>query len=323
MHTHTQRTGLPALVANLALVLVLGASAPALAEWKPAGPIKLIIAFTAGGGADTIARATAEEIENRKGWSILPEQVTGKGGLNAALALIKEPADGTAIAMVVSETLAYNNVAAGNPVELDQFTPLTTVAGFQMGIVAKAEKGWTSFADVIAAAQAGEVIRFGTMSAKLSDLSYLLGAANGVEFNTVQVRGGKGVLDGVQAGDLDLGFMAGLQTKGVAAGDLVNLATALSNPLVQTPDAPSMADFGVDFDADGYFMFIAPAGLSDEARSALTGAIIAAVSDTSTRAGGVIAKSFGGAQTIHGEALETMLLEQESSSEELLDAVSE
>ncbi len=293
------------------------------ADWTPSGPIKLIIAFAAGGGADTIARATAEEIESRKGWAILPEQVTGKGGLNAAVALTKEPADGTAIAMIVTETLGYNRVAAGAPVALGDFTPLTTVAGFQMGIVAKTEKGWASFADVIQAAKDGQAIRFGTMSPKLSDLAYLLGKANGVEFNTVQVRGGKAVMNGVQAGDLDLGFMAGIQAKGVAAGDLVNLASALSAPLAQSPEAATMSAYGVDFNADGYFAFVAPGGLSEEARQALSQAIIEVVSDPNTKAGGIIAKAFAGAKTISGGDLEALLENASQGAQGLLDASSE
>ena len=37
-------------------------------DWSPPGPIKLMIAFAAGGGADTQARLIAEELENRMGW---------------------------------------------------------------------------------------------------------------------------------------------------------------------------------------------------------------------------------------------------------------
>ncbi|MCH2076017.1 MAG: hypothetical protein MK180_03895 [Rhodobacteraceae bacterium] len=86
-----------------------------------------------------------------------------------------------------------------------------------------------------------------------------------MDFNIVQVRGGRAVMDGVNAGDMDLGFMAGIQRKGVAAGDLVNLASALSEPLFQTSDAPTMSEFGVDFVADGYFLFIGPAGMPEDA----------------------------------------------------------
>ena len=51
-------------------------------------------------------------------------------------------------------------------------------------------------------------------------------------------------MNGVQVGDMDLGFMAGIQGKGVASGDLVNLASAMSKPLAQTPEAPSLLTLG-------------------------------------------------------------------------------
>jgi ABC-type glycerol-3-phosphate transport system substrate-binding protein len=57
-----------------ACALVVMATSGALAEWKPSGPITMMIAFAAGGGADTQARMIAEELEKRHGWKIIPEQ---------------------------------------------------------------------------------------------------------------------------------------------------------------------------------------------------------------------------------------------------------
>ena len=96
-----------------ALGMAAMATSAFAADWTPPGPIKLMIAFAAGGGADTQARMIAEELEAAKGWKIIPEQVTGKGGLNAVKALQGEPKDGTSIAMIVTETLGYNLAAAG------------------------------------------------------------------------------------------------------------------------------------------------------------------------------------------------------------------
>ena len=106
------------------------------ADWAPSGPIKMMIAFAAGGGADTQARLIAEELQKRHGWEIIPEQVTGGGGAKMAAALKGQPNDGTAIGLAITETFGYNMVA--NPsagyTQAD-FTPLTTTAGFQMGVV--------------------------------------------------------------------------------------------------------------------------------------------------------------------------------------------
>ena len=313
------------LIALLGAVLLIGAfSTSALAEWQPSGPIKMMIAFKAGGGADTQSRLIAEELQARRGWKIIPSQVTGKGGLNLAKTIKKEPADGTVIGIVVSETLGYNMVAAKKSgMQLKDFTMLTTTAGFQMGIVALSSKGWKTFEDVIKAAKGGQQIRFAVMSPKLADIAYLLGKAHGVEFNIVSAKGGKGVMNGLNAGDVDVGFVAGIQGKAVKAGDMVNLASALSEPLKQTPDAPTLKDLGVEFNADGYFLFVAPAGMPAEARNAISDAIAEIVSDPSTKAGGFVNKAFGGAAVVKGAELDQFMAEQVSSAGELLKAASE
>jgi tripartite-type tricarboxylate transporter receptor subunit TctC len=314
-----------ALIAILTAALIGGVfSHPALAEWQPSGPIKLMIGFKAGGGADTQARLVAEELEARYGWKLIPEQVTGKGGLNLLKALKKSPNDGTVIGMQVSEALGYNMIAAKKSgLSLDDFTGLTTTAGFQMGIVAKTDKGWKTFHDVVKAAKGGQSIRFGVMSPKLADLAYLAGKASGVDFNIVSAKGGKGVMNGLNAGDIDVGFVAGIQAKAVAAGDMVNLASGLSVPLTQSPEAPLLKDFGVAYNADGYFLFIAPAGLPDEARQAISNAIAEIVMDPSTKAGGFVKKAFGEATTLKGEELDRFLEAQAKSAKALLEAASE
>jgi tripartite-type tricarboxylate transporter receptor subunit TctC len=312
------KTGAAAL--GIVAATALGAAAE---DWKPAGPVKLMIAFAAGGGADTQARLIAEELEATLGWSFIPEQVTGKGGLNLAAAMKSEANDGTVIGMAVTETLGYNMAASNSGMTPADFTPITTTAGFQMGVVARSDKGWNTMADVVAAAKSGQDIRFGVMSPRLADLAYLLGKAQGVDFNIISVKGGKAVMNGVNAGDMDIGFMAGIQAKGVAAGDLVNLASALKAPLVQTPDAPTFADLGVDFSADGYFMFMGPAGMPDDARAALANAIKGVVENPETKAGGLIKKAFGGASVIMGGDLDAMVASDYASAGDLLKAASE
>ena len=80
-----------------AAALVALASGAVAEDWTPPGPIKLMI---------------AEDIEAKPGWKFIPEQVTGKGGMNLAMAIKGEAADGTVIGMVASETMGYNMVAA-------------------------------------------------------------------------------------------------------------------------------------------------------------------------------------------------------------------
>lgn len=291
-------------------------------NWTPPGPIKLMIAFAAGGGADTQARMIAEELEAAKGWKIIPEQVTGKGGLNAVKALQGEPTDGTSIAMIVTETLGYNLAAAeaGDP---SIATAITTTAGSQMAVVSMASKGYKTFADVIDAAKGGAEIRFGVMSPSLADLAYVVGKENGVEFNIVSVRGGKAVMNGLTAGDMDIGFGAGIQARAVAAGDMVELASVKSGPLAGTPDAPNLSEFGSKFPNDTMFMIAGPADMNSAARDAIAAAIAEVVTADGSKAGGFINKAFGGVDLRTGDALDAFIADAYSNAGALLEASAE
>lgn len=301
------------------LGMVLMATGARAADWTPPGPIKLIIAFAAGGGADTQARMIAEELEAAKGWKIIPEQVTGKGGLNAVKALQGEAKDGTAIAMIVTESLGYN-LRAANAGDPGIATAITTTAGSQMAVVAPTSKGYKTLADVIAAAKGGEEIRFGVMSPALADLAYVIGKENDVEFNIISVRGGRAVMNGLTAGDMDVGFGAGIQAKAVAAGDMVELASAMSRPLAATPDAPLLTDFGVNFANDTMFMIAGPGGMDPAARDAIAAAIAEVLSAEGSKAGGFINKAFGGLDLRTGADLEAIIAGAYETAGGLLEA---
>ncbi len=292
-------------------------------EWTPPGPIKLMIAFAAGGGADTQARLIATELENRLGWEFIPEQVTGKGGVNLLVEMQDEPNDGTVIGMIVTESLGYNLYTADIGLTPEDFTPIVTTAGTQMGVVAGAATGWTSFDDMVAAAKGGQDIRFGVMSQRLGEIAYLLGKEQGIDLNIISVQGGRAVLNGVTAGDMDVGFMAGIQAPGVEAGDLVNLASAMAQPLTQTPDAPTLPDLGVDFDAAAVFLFAGPGGMPEDARNAIAAAITEVTSDPETEVGALIARAFGGPMNIQGAELDALVMRDFADSEALIEAASE
>ena len=88
------------VIAAAAPFLVATSTSVKAADWAPPGPIKLMIAFAAGGGADTQALLIAEEIEASTGWKFIPENVTGKGGVNLLNAMtvsythLRAPRDG-------------------------------------------------------------------------------------------------------------------------------------------------------------------------------------------------------------------------------------
>lgn len=289
-------------------------------DWTPPGPITMMIGFAAGGGADTQARLIAQGLEAKYGWKILPQQLDGNSGLSLAAELAKAPADGTAIGMVVSETLTYSSLAVGNDaLMLDKFTPLATTASFELGLVAMANGAYDTWDKVTEAAGSGTQIRFGTASDRQADVAYLFGKAAGIDFNIVPVKGGAGVMNGLRGGDLDVGWVAGAQSKAVQDGEMVNIASGITAPMKDSPDAPLITAMGSPFVLDGYFMFIAPADLDPAARKALGDAIDDVLNDSSTEANALVTKAFGGPDVITGEALDAKMSELETEATDLLE----
>ncbi|MCJ7874691.1 tripartite tricarboxylate transporter substrate-binding protein [Phaeobacter sp. J2-8] len=310
--------------AAAALTMMTAATGAQAQNWEPQGPVKMMIAFAAGGGADTLGRLLAEEIGTRYGWEIIPENAAGKGGLTMAVALKGEPADGHSIGVTVSEATTYAIQTMPNPpYQLDDFTYLSTLAGTQMGIIAKPSRGWETLADVIEAAKAGEQITVGAMSQRLADATYVLGKNNGVEFTTVMTGGGKASLNAVVADDVDIAWSAGAQTAAVKAGEITNLASAEVEPLLMQPDAPQVQDFNLPYDFGVKFIVVAPAGIPEEARETWQHHIAEILNDPESKLAQFTNRAFAGPVVVQGAELEALMQESYDAATGLLDASAE
>ena len=156
----------------------------------------------------------------------------------------------------------------------------------------------------------------------IRDDTYLLSKTLGVKYNIVSLKGGKAVLDAITAGDIDIGWVAGIQGKGIASGDLVNLASGEATRLKMSPNAPTVKELGLDIDFGIYFMFIAPKGLPVDAREALSNAMKEIINDPSSKTNGFITKTFGPAVTLSGAELEKFVVGELVSSKKMLEDAS-
>lgn len=301
-------------------VLPLTAQAEDLG-WAPDGPVDMIIAFQAGGGADSLARLMAEEISDRHGWNIIPRNVPGRGGGIAAQEVANAPNDGTAIGFTVSESLTYTPQATRDPgYALEDFAYLASITGTQMGMVAKPDRGFATIEDMIEAARGGETVTIGAMSPKLADAAYVLGKNNGVEFTIVMTEGGRGGINAVMASDVDAAWVAGAQAKSVASGDLINLASAEASPLRMSPDAPMLSEFNFPYDLGVRFLTIAPDGIPEEAQAAWIAAIAEVLADPESPLRQLTERVFSGPDSLQGAKLEAAIQQSYKDARDILDA---
>ena len=117
-----------------AFVLVaLIAAASAAAQPYPQKPVRMIVGYSAGGGADALARLTASKLSDGLGQQVFVENRPGAGATIAAAAVASSPADGytlffadTAllIAPAIYQKLTFDPVKSFAPVAGVVTTPL-------------------------------------------------------------------------------------------------------------------------------------------------------------------------------------------------------
>jgi tripartite-type tricarboxylate transporter receptor subunit TctC len=99
--------------ALLAIGLVASISCPASAQDYPSRPVTVIVAFAAGGFADSFARLVAVKLSERLGQNVVIENRGGAGGNIAAAAVAHAAADGYTL-LVTTTGLAVNETVSKN-----------------------------------------------------------------------------------------------------------------------------------------------------------------------------------------------------------------
>lgn len=111
--------------------------APAAAAGYPEKPIRLVVGFPAGGGADFVARQVAKNLSDQLAQGVIVENKPGANGIIAATEVGRAAADGYTLLLGVTATqsinpalypkLPYDPVRDFTPVTEVGFTPLVLV----------------------------------------------------------------------------------------------------------------------------------------------------------------------------------------------------
>jgi tripartite-type tricarboxylate transporter receptor subunit TctC len=150
-HTIDRRTLLAASLLGLATA---GARAQA-GDWPKAGPVKLVVPFTAGSGTDIVARTLAEKLGPLIGAQMVIDNKPGAGGTLGAAQVAKAPADGYTLLIhssghVVNPSL-YPKLSYDTLKDFDGITPLASLPNV---LVVNPAKGYKDVADLVARVKA-------------------------------------------------------------------------------------------------------------------------------------------------------------------------
>ena len=149
------------LLCSAVLVLAVGIAKPVVAQDWPQKPIRIIVSFGAGGGADIIGRILAESLQEKLGKPVVIENRPGAGGILGNEMVANAEADGytlgimTAgqiIAAVTKKDMRYDTLTA--------FAPVAQVATASLMIVTRPDFSANSVKELVATAKAdpGKII---------------------------------------------------------------------------------------------------------------------------------------------------------------------
>src|SRR5262245_45012468 len=130
--TQSVRVGMPrkiGLFARVGALVLLSVLAPAVARAQdyPAGTVRILVPFAAGGPTDVVARILAELLSARWGGkSVIVENRPGAGTIVMTQAVAKAQADGLTLGMATNSLLI--NPAIGMKLPYDTFRDIAGVS---------------------------------------------------------------------------------------------------------------------------------------------------------------------------------------------------
>ncbi len=237
-------------------VALLFLAAAAFAETFPSKPVRIVVPFPPGGGADTLARILEPKLAGIWAQPIVVENRPGASGHIGADFVAKSAPDGTTLLMSSTASLTEKNV--------NQFAPASLVSASAYIVAANPGVAAGNIRELIALAKLkpGKLSFGSSGTGAASHLSAeLFKSMAGVDLLHVPYKGtGQAVTD-LLAGHVNLMFgPAQTVMPYVRAGKLKALAATGSKRSDTLPDLPTVAESGLPgYEAVGWFGLLAPA----------------------------------------------------------------
>ena len=258
----------------IALLLMAGSTAGALAENYPNRPIKMVVGFRAGGTVDTMARVLAKNAGDFLGQPIIIMNKPGGGATVAANYMTTVDPDGYTLCASIDPPYDFSPLAQKSiKYGLDDFTFLGIYGCFQPAFVARIDFPYNSFKEIVEAAKAGKTFRYGSMAPEEKIPMMAYARKNGLRLLPMPTKGGSAIMTAILGGHVDYGYSGGIHYSYVKAGKMKVLASSGRERLRDFPDVPTLQEQGVPIDGTTKMVVLVPKGVAPERAKILEDAL--------------------------------------------------
>jgi tripartite-type tricarboxylate transporter receptor subunit TctC len=261
----------------------------AWAQAYPTRPVRLIVGWPPGGGADTVSRIVGQWLSERLGQQVIIENRPGASTNISAQAVINSPPDGYTLLFYSASTLINTIMFSNLPFDVRRdIAPVSGLVAYPMVLVAHPSVPAKTVAELIAHAKAnpGKVTMasFGTGSA--SHLAgELFNMMAGINLVHVPYRGGAPMVTDLIAGQVQVGFDVMVTSlPQIRTGALRALGVAGNNRFDMLPDVPTIAETLPGYEARTWAGVGAPKGTPTEIIARLNRDINAGLANPTIRA---------------------------------------
>jgi tripartite-type tricarboxylate transporter receptor subunit TctC len=273
------------IIALFALALAYD-GAPAHAQRWPEKPVRMVLAYPAGGNSDVATRVIAPKLQEILGQPFLVENKPGAGGMIAGELVAKSAPDGYTLFVTANAPILFSPMVFGRSPYLwhrdfvavgsVSFTPLVLVVSPSLPVRTVAELV------ALAKAQPGRLTMASSGVASGNHLlSELLQMASGASWLTVQYKGGAPLMNDLLGGQVQFAFdQASTSLPHVRSGRLRALAVATAKRVPSMPEVPTFAESGyADIEGETFTGIFAPAGTPREIVMRLSAALAKILQD--------------------------------------------
>jgi tripartite-type tricarboxylate transporter receptor subunit TctC len=279
-----------ARLAALAVAACIGCAGGAVAGDYPERPVRLVVPFPAGGGADILARTIMPKVSEFLGEAIYIDNKPGAGGNVGAEIVARSAPDGYTLLYGTNGTHAINQTLYGNlrfdPIA--DFEPVSRMTSIAALLTVNPALPVNSVSDLIAYARANPG-KVNFASAGNGTTSHLAGelfkTMTGIDIVHVPYRGGAAAITDVVGGRVQMMIDVMPNAYPVAkSGKLRALAVTTAQRFPTAPEIPTIAESGVPgFEVSAWDGVLAPAGTPAAVVDKLNAAIRRALDDPQLR----------------------------------------
>lgn len=270
----------------IAVALSMGALAAGAARQPgyPTKPIRFMVPFPAGGGADIVARAIGQRMGETLGQQMVVDNRPGAAGVIGTDIVAKAAPDGYTVLMLSSNLAILEGAGGQRPYDLRKdLQAVSMIAVAPNILVVNPAVPATSVQQLIAhlKSQPGRLHFASNGVGSSSHLSAeLFKAMTGVDMVHVPYKGGPPGVTATIAGETQLMFSAILHVLPHARSGKVRALAVTSKARSQAaPQVPTVAETGVPgYDSIQWWLMMVPTGTAKAIVSRLHGALTGALS---------------------------------------------